>query len=152
MLAVTSVLLLPAVDCCRAGQEQQQLLRPLELLEASAAAVTATEGSQEAATQKRRTQAVIKSLQPYVAQTGGLQSGSSQSLQQLLRQLRHECQEQLDSCATSIQEDEQLQGSAAAQGSVRLQAAIAARLEHKRLLATAVSVLDRYERQLTAKE
>lgn len=135
-----------------AGQEQQQLLRPLELLEASAAAVTAAEGSHEAATQKRRTQAVIKSLQPYVAQTGGLQGGSSQSQQALLRQLRQQCQEQLDSCATSIQEDEQLQGSAAAQGSVRLQAAIAVRLEHKRLLATAISVLDSYEKQLTAKE
>lgn len=152
MLAVARNLLLTVVDC-RAGHEQQQLLRPLELLEASAAAaVTAAEGSREAAAQKRRTQAVIKSLQPYVAQTGGLQGGSLQSQRQLLRQLRQECQEQLGSCATSIVQDERLQGSAAAQSSVRLQAAIAARLEHKRLLAAAAGVLNSYERQLAAQE
>lgn len=44
----------------------------------------------------------------------------------------------------------QLQNSAAAQASVRLQTAIAARLEHKLLLAAAVDVLDSYEALLTA--
>jgi hypothetical protein len=44
----------------------------------------------------------------------------------------------------------QLQNSAAAKASVRLQTAIASRLEYKLLLAAAVDVLDGYESLLTA--
>lgn len=52
------------------------------------------------------------------------------------------------SLPTSIQEDLELQGSPAVQSSVRLQAAVAARLEHKQLLAMTVRILGNCEAML----
>lgn len=45
--------------------------------------------------EKRRAQAVLKSLQPYTAQPGAAQADVQQQLQ-LVQQLCQQCQEQLD--------------------------------------------------------
>lgn len=59
--------------------------------------------------EKRRAQAVLKSLQPYTAQPGstpqadtqqGREAAITQQLQ-LVQQLRLQCQEQLDRCVTA---------------------------------------------------
>jgi hypothetical protein len=84
---------------------QEQLLSPIQVLDAAVAAAASTPAdSQEAATQNRRIQVAIKSLQPYVAQPSmqpaPLQGSNSRGAareqqQQLVQQLRQDCQQQL---------------------------------------------------------
>jgi hypothetical protein len=80
--------------------DQQQLLSPGLLVQASAAAAQAAESRQDTAAQKRRIQAVMKSLQQFVAQpasrpVGSSEAGFRQQQVQLVQHLLQQCQQQL---------------------------------------------------------
>lgn len=140
-------------------QQQQQLLSPAALLQAAAAAAAEhVQGdAPEAAAQQRRLQAVMKSLQPYVAQpadAGPVQkqgpADSSQQQLYLVQVLQQQCQQQAERLPTTVDEDKQL--LCEEQHSSRLQAAVTARLEHKLLLAAALDLLGNYAGQISGSD
>lgn len=85
------------------ADDQQQLISPGLLMQASAAAAAqAAESGPDTAAQKRRIQAVMKSLQQFVAQPASQPVGSSSSdagavepQGQLVQHLVQQCQEHL---------------------------------------------------------
>eukprot|EP00775_Hariotina_reticulata_P003651 gene3651-3912_t len=105
----------------------------------------------EEAAAKRRQQAVLKSLKPFV-QLGSVSAGMEQqpaAQQQLAQELLSQCQVMTSRFATSLQEDQALlAGARHQQVSGRYGAAVRARVEQKVLLLTAEQLLKAYAKSL----